>query len=437
MRQAGRLVSRTFQLDVLASPGAAHPFGPPRGVEPFVWVRGGEGMLAWGEAARIEPGGGPGRWAAAAEELAELWDGAVSEGAEGIWGAGPLAIGAFTFDGDAEGSGLVVPEVVLRRRDGRSWVTLTGWGAIPDLSPEPRAASPQRRLRRIWSGTSAECWIAAVGSALGHIERGDVAKVVLARDLLVEMNGPPDALSLANALAARFPECFTYCFSGLVGASPELLVRRRGRDCESVPLAGSRPRSSVPSLDRGLGQDLLRSPKDRREHELALSSVREALAPVCTWLNSDAGPSLLCLDNVQQLASSVRGELAGPGTALELAGRLHPSAAVGGYPRGAALGLIEELEDMDRGRYGGPVGWVDANGDGEWAIALRCAELGPSAARLFAGAGIVEGSDPFSELAETEVKLAAMLGVLSGPSAEARGAANEARAEAGLASGDA
>jgi menaquinone-specific isochorismate synthase len=197
-----------------------------------------------------------------------------------------------------------------------------------------------------------------------------------------------------------------------VGATPELLIRRRGASVESLVLAGTARRAAVEADDAAVGAELLSSAKDNREHEFAVDSVALVLAGVCDDLTVDDGPFLLKLANVQHLATRVRGRLAEPLSALELAGRLHPTAAVCGTPRAEAEGLIRRLEGMERGRYAGPVGWVDAAGDGEFGIALRCAEVNGARARLFAGNGIVADSRPEAELEETRLKLRAMQSAL-------------------------
>jgi menaquinone-specific isochorismate synthase len=257
--------------------------------------------------------------------------------------------------------------------------------------------------------------MAAVASARQSIREGRLLKVVLARDVPVEQEAPFDPRAVARRLADRYPECWTFVCGGLVGASPELLVRREGSNVHSLTLAGSARRGEDAAADQEAGQALLASRKDRWEHELAVRFVRETLARCCSELWVDPEPTLLRLANVQHLATSSYGLLDEPLSALELAGRLHPGAAICGTPTAEALELIRQLEGMDRGRYAAPVGWMDADGDGEWAIALRCAEVSggtPGRARLFAGAGIVAESDPESELEETRLKLRPMLSAL-------------------------
>ena len=254
----------------------------------------------------------------------------------------------------------------------------------------------------------------AVAAAVGRIASGALQKVVLARDVFATAGGPIDARILLRRLAARYPDCFTFACANLVGATPELLVRRVGREITALILGGTSPRGATPAEDAELGAALLASAKNTEEHAYAVASVRDALAPLCADLDIPSRPSLLKLANVHHLGTAVSGTLATDRSVLSLAGALHPPAAVCGTPAEAALELIRELEHMERGRYAGPVGWVDANGNGEFGIALRCAELDGRRARLFAGCGIVTDSDPAAEVAETEVKFLPMRQSLEG-----------------------
>ena len=246
-----------------------------------------------------------------------------------------------------------------------------------------------------------------MAEAVAAIKAGGLRKVVLARDVFATAAEPIDARVLLHRLAARYPGCFTFACDGMIGATPELLVRRDGREVSALVLGGTLPRGANPAEDEALGAELLASAKNNEEHAYAVASIRDALAPLCEALEVEARPALLKFPNLQHLGTRVRGTLAGGGTpksALALAAAMHPTAAVCGTPTEAALELIRELENMDRERYAGPVGWVDADGNGEWGIALRCAQLSGRSARLFAGCGIVAGSDPAAELAEALVK---------------------------------
>ena len=256
-------------------------------------------------------------------------------------------------------------------------------------------------------------WAASVASAVAALQARELDKVVLARAIEVTAETGLDARAVAARLAVRFPACFTFLCDGLVGASPELLIRRLGRHAESLVLAGTVRRGASPDEDAGLERELLASAKDAVEHRIAADSVREVLEQVSSDVVTDPRPQLLRLANVSHLATHVEAWLpVSAPSALALALALHPTAAVGGTPRAKALAMIRALEAAPRGRYAAPVGWVDANGDGEFAIALRCAQLSGNVARLWAGAGIVAGSDPESEVAETTAKFDAVLSAL-------------------------
>ena len=256
-----------------------------------------------------------------------------------------------------------------------------------------------------------------MAEAVAAIKAGGLRKVVLARDVFGFAEEPIDARVLLRRLAARYPDCFTFACDGMIGATPELLVRRAGHEVSALVLGGTLPRGADPAEDLALGRELLASAKNNEEHAYAVDSIREALEPLCAALDVEARPSLLKFPNLQHLGTRVRGTLAA-GTALKsalaLAAAVHPPAAVCGTPTGVALDLIRELEHMDRERYAGPVGWVDADGNGEWGIAIRSGQLSGRTARLFAGCGIVAGSEPTAELAETLVKLQPMRGALEG-----------------------
>jgi menaquinone-specific isochorismate synthase len=382
------------------------------------WVRRGEGLVGWGEAARLEVSG-PSALADAAAWWAEHSAGLDVDDRLGVPGSGPVVFASIAFDPAAGTSVFVVPEVVVGRRDGVAWVTTTGDAdalAAPAAAPEP---APLGRLRYADGAMDPASWCATVATAVERIAAGELAKVVLARDLLVTADAPLDPRALLARLAARFPDCWTFAVDGLLGATPELLLRRTGRELSSRVLAGTAPRGAG-AEDRRLADALLGSAKDRAEHALAVESLVRALEPYCSTLTAPAEPELLTLANVRHLATDVAGVqrrtgARGSAGLLELVGAVHPTAAVCGTPTPAAAGVIGELEGMDRGRYAGPVGWLDARGDGEFGLALRCAQLSdddPATARLFAGCGIVAGSDPAAELAETQAKFAAFQAAL-------------------------
>jgi menaquinone-specific isochorismate synthase len=398
-----------FTTAAIPDPGELLDLVPER--DAALWLREGDGLVGWGEAWRIELGEDGERFERAAGAFEHFLQAGVVEDPVSLPGSGPVVFGSFTFDERRSGSVLYVPEVVVGRRGGRSWMTWSG-DHRPVLERRARPAGLQRRIRYAGSSLEEVEWLEAVALAEKSCAAGEVTKVVLARDVHVWSKSALDPRELVGRLSTRFPQCFSFALDGLVGASPELLVRRIGDRVESVPLAGTCGRGTDAVTDERLGRGLLESDKDRREHAAAAASVRDMLSPLLDDLSIDDDPWLLKLANVQHLATRVAGSLRGEMSALDLAGRLHPTAAVCGVPRGDALELIRALERLDRARYGGPVGWMDARGDGEWAIALRCAEVDGTRARLFAGNGIVEGSVPSSELEETRLKLRAMQGAL-------------------------
>jgi menaquinone-specific isochorismate synthase len=372
----------------------------------LVWISPRIELYGWGRGARFDPGSGPQRYQRARAMAEEWWAGLGVEGSE----PGPYAFASFTFDLDAPGSVVVIPAVILAVQASRSWTV-----AIDDLIP-PNRPSPGAILadRPRFAGSSLpdHLWLEAVSTALTAIASGEIEKVVLARDHALWSKHPFDPGVILSRLQQRFPDCFTFLIEDLVGASPELLVRAAGLEVTSRVLAGSAPRSEDEEEDRRLGKALEASEKNLHEHLLAAASVGRVLGEVCRTLDRPAAPELLKLANLQHLSTTFEGTLAETRHVLDLVSALHPTAAVGGTPPGAALAMIRRLERMERGRYAGPIGYFDLDGDGEFAIALRCAELSGARARLFAGGGIVAGSVPEEELEETRLKLRAMLSVL-------------------------
>jgi menaquinone-specific isochorismate synthase len=385
------------------------------------WVRRGEGLVGRGEAARLEVTG-PDALAEAAAWWSDWTADVEVDDAVGMPGTGPVLFASIAFDPTAGTSVFVVPEVVVGRRDGAGWVTTIGDVDPREVlarAPEIQDDGPAPRLRYADGALDPATWCAAVATAVERIGAGELAKVVLARDLLVSADIPLDPRRLLRRLADRFPDCWTFAVDGLLGATPELLLRRSGRTLSARVLAGTAPRGAGTDDDR-LARELIGSTKDRAEHALAVDSLVEALEPFCATLTAPEEPDLLTLANVRHLASDVTGVQRRTGSRgraglLDLIGAVHPTAAVCGTPTADAAAVIAELEGMDRGRYAGPVGWLDSRGDGEFGLALRCAELvGDDSARLFAGCGIVEGSDPTTELAETQSKFAAFQAALEG-----------------------
>jgi menaquinone-specific isochorismate synthase len=413
-RTGATLVARTVPL---TDPGPLLALLPRSGA--LAWLRRGEGLVGWGSAATVRTSGAD-RFADAGAAWAEFTRHAAVRDEVGLPGTGPVAFGSFAFSPHSPAGGvLVVPEVVVGHRDGRWWVTTVAAGAVLPRTWTPRRRRPPEPHGQVTyadGARSGPAWERAVSTAIGRIERGDVEKVVLARDLDALAERSIDPRRLLDRLAGRYPGCWTFSVDGLVGATPEMLVRREKGLVTSRVLAGTIRRSGDDTVDLALAARLARSGKDLEEHEYAVRSVAQALAPHCATTSVPEAPFVLHLANVMHLATDVTGVLADGSTSLELAAALHPSAAVCGTPTTAAAALIDELEGMDRDRYAGPVGWMDAQGDGEWGIALRCARLDPAdprRARLFAGCGIVAGSDPAAELGESDAKLVPMRDALA------------------------
>jgi menaquinone-specific isochorismate synthase len=410
-RYGERLVVRTVPIP---DPGETFLDQVP---EPAVvaWVRQSAGLAGWGEAARVTLPAGADRFTAAEKWLREVTDGADIEDGVRRRGSGLVAFGTFTFDDASDGSVLIVPRTILGRDGtGKAWLTtITPEGERPWAAGPFGPPVPPGDLRWHDGSLSAPEWEQAVGEAVHRITHSaELGKVVLARDLHASADIPIDPRVLLRWLAARYPGCFTFACDGLVGATPELLIRKDGWEVSSLVLAGTTPRGATQAEDSELARTLLGSAKENEEHEYAAASLRDTLSPLCAAMYVTPRPELIRLPNVQHLGTRVRGTLAAARSALALVATVHPTAAVGGTPRDAAVEVIRELESMDRERYAGPVGWVDADGNGEWGIALRCAQLDGNRARLFAGCGIVAGSDPAAELAETESKFRPMRNAL-------------------------
>jgi menaquinone-specific isochorismate synthase len=367
-------------LDALGSDGVA-------------WLHDGAGFVTAGIAARLAPGEAA-SWLAALEHDDRVED----------RGTGPLAVGALPFDPASPGTLIVPRRIVGRDEAGRGWLTEVGPPvAMPAVRPRtvPRTLAVRERMTR-------PEWRAAVRAALRSIADGDLEKVVLARRVDVEGDAPFDVRAVVEHLSTDQPECYLYAVDGIVGASPELLVRRRGRRVESRPMAGT-----ALDVDEASVRALRTSTKDAREHRPVVAAIVDVLAPWCDSLEVAASPEVARLASVAHLVTPVVGELRSPAPdAMTIARALHPTPAVGGTPREPALAAIRRLEPCDRDRYAGPVGWVDAFGDGEWVVALRGAVLDGAQATLHAGAGIVAGSVPDDEWRETEAKLVPMMRAL-------------------------
>ncbi len=407
-----RLRVRTTEIE---EPGPLLALLPAR--DAYAWLRRGDGVIGFGEVARHKPASiaEAGEWwsdlVAHTEILTEL-DSAPS-------GAGLLAFGSFVFDPEntQAQSRMIVPQTVVGRRNGRCWLTeVEPDGPAPALARPPTAAPP-KGVRFAEGALTESQWRATVGDAVRRIGQGQVDKVVLARDVVARAAEDVDLRWPAAQLAAAYPQCWTYLVDGLVGASPEMLIKREAGLAISRVLAGTIRRTGDDDHDLNLAAALAQSSKDLEEHEYAVRSVARALSPYCSAINVPDAPYVLGLPNVLHLATDVTGVASTAASSLALVAALHPSAAVCGTPTDRARDLIAELEHLDRERYAGPVGWIDARGDGEWAIALRCglvSETDPRELRLFAGCGIVAGSDPVAELAESQAKLVPMRDALGG-----------------------
>jgi salicylate biosynthesis isochorismate synthase/menaquinone-specific isochorismate synthase len=387
---------------------------------------------------------GQGRFADIADQWRRLTRVALADPVEGAPGSGLVALGGFAFaaaGGSSRGwqgftpASLEVPALSIARHRGTTWLT-ANVDVAPDDTTEQlvnrvhgRLATLNDRLLPLLDPAPAGAYHVvspmppahyeeAVARAVQRIRGGELEKVVLAREVEVHAPLDHDPGAVLGLLRSVFPSCFVFAVgradATFIAASPELLVRREGQRASTVALAGSARRSADPAVDDHLGERLLRSAKDREENAIVARRIARILRPHSVWVTAAPEPALVRVANIQHLAAPIRAQLSSPIGAIELAGLLHPTPAVGGEPRDIAERLIPALEGLDRGWYAGPIGWVDAVGDGEFCVALRCALLRGRLARLYAGCGIVRDSDPAAELAETELKLEAMLPLLAG-----------------------
>jgi salicylate biosynthesis isochorismate synthase/menaquinone-specific isochorismate synthase len=441
----GVLAAISVELDAGVDPAAVAFASRRPGEHWFCFEqpdRGGRSLAALGQALELRAAGA-GRF----EELAGRWREEIARGrwdaAPGPDAAGPVAVGGFSFapDGGAapewRGFGpasLVVPELSIARAGAAATMTLAAH-IEPDDDPEERLAGLLARVDElrerplplldpdpagrfeVLSAMPPEHYEQAVARAVEMIRAGHMQKIVLSREVQVHAPRPYDAASVFGMLREEFPSCFVVCAgrgeSALIAASPELLVRREGQRVSTIALAASTRRSADPAVDAHLGEQLLRDPSYREEHAIVARRIERTLAPLSVWVAAAPEPELALIANIQHLATPIRAQLAAPVDALELAGLMHPTPAVGGEPLAAAAPLIPALEGLDRGWYLGPLGWTDAAGDGEFCVVLRCALLSGDVARCYAGGGIVRDSVPAKELAETEIKLAALLPLLA------------------------
>ena len=393
-------------------------------VAPLAWIRGDRGCVGIGEALRLSFTG-PDRFERAADAWRAVSAQASIDDPVQLPGSGLVALGTFAFaDDSAAESVLIVPRVLVAQHRGTAWVTLVSEAAESERAPHVPAAIPAGS----WPGVavdpapgSEDDFRAAVAEATERIAHGEAEKIVLSRQLLGAVAADADLRVPIRRLAERYLDCWTFAIDGLVGASPETLIRSTGGAVSARVLAGTRPRGANATSDAHSRDALLTSDKDQHEHAFAIDSVVTALTPHVRELNASEQPFALELPNVWHLATDLGARLADDATPIELAGALHPTAAIAGTPTPVAVAAIGEIESFDRGRYSGAVGWTDAAGDGEWVIALRCAQFGPAAAgerqiTASAGGGIVAGSDPDRELAETVSKFRPIVEAFGGPS---------------------
>jgi menaquinone-specific isochorismate synthase len=363
----------------------------------------------------------------AADTVAEVLGSIIVDDEVGLPGTGPVAFAALPFD-PAAPARLVIPRFVAgRAEDGTRWLT-----TVTDLSSgHPDGAdtpalfesdpSAEHQLDpgviSVSATRSPSEWCEALTSGRDRLRASQsLDKFVFAREVVVEFERPVPRRTLLDRLRRSYPSCYITSVGSMIGASPELLLSRTGDIVRSRPMAGTAPRSADPTTDSRLAAGLLASTKDRHEHQITIDMVHDTLLPWCSYLDAEAEPSIVAMANVQHLATYLEGRLSSPpASVIELLRALHPTPAVGGSPTDEALGLIRELEGLDRGAYAGPVGWVDHRGNGEWAVGIRSAELDGNRARVFAGVGVVADSDPDAELAETRSKLQAILSVLVRP----------------------
>jgi len=377
----------------------------------LAWIRGGDGVIGIGEFERFEVGTGSSgdRF----DQMRAWWQAKLAKFIVAddlhLSGTGPIAFISASFD-PAEKSVVVIPKIIIGQRNGKSWLTWIGDFPKPEILEYPKPEAP---LNLSWAGGALEphAWEKIVAQAVERITAGELDKVVLARDLTAHSDLPFDARHIMLKLAQKYSATWIFNVDGLVGATPELLVRLNKGLVTSRVLAGTIQRTGDDEHDLALAGSLARSSKDLEEHKYAVQSVTQSLMPFCSSTNIPESPFVLHLANVMHLATDVTGVISDsltPADLFALAEVLHPSAAVCGTPREIAKKVIIELEGMSRGRYAGPVGWIDSRGEGELGIALRCAQIDANnqkQIRLFAGCGIVAGSDPKKEYAESQAKL--------------------------------
>lgn len=371
----------------------------------LTFIRGGHGIVGLGEAARLESSLPSGRVADLAAQWRELVAKATITDNLQLPGTGLVAFGTFAFDDSSSASSvLIVPQVILGSRDGRVWLTTVANSEANDFWSAPQNYPSNQTVQFDAGNVSAEKFKNLVQTAVQKISGGELEKVVIARDVAGEISADFDNRAALKQLAHTYPTCWVYSVDGMFGASPELLVRVSHSQVSARVLAGTAARGTDPGVDQAIAAALAESSKNTTEHAFAVDSLVAALTPFCSHVDADPTPFSLALPNLWHLASDVHGVLNENASVLDLAAALHPTAAVAGTPTELAKQTILQLEQNDRGRYAGPVGWIGADGDGEWAIALRGAQISNNTLRAFAGCGIVAESEPEAELLETELK---------------------------------
>ena len=379
---------------------------------PLSWVRNGEGLVGWGVHATTTVSGKDRFEKARTWWHHQLETFAVANSVHGS-GTGPVLFTSFSFDRNEE-SVLVIPKVIVGQKGAQSWITWIGDTPQPVL-PESPVQHSQGTFTFGDGSINTSAWKERVAEAIKRVGSSQIDKVVLARDLVATSTQDIQTAPILKKLAAEYPSTWTFAVDGLVGATPELLLRLSRGMVTSRVLAGTIPKTGNDEKDLALAASLARSSKDLEEHEYAVRSVADALEPFCSSTNVPESPFVLHLANVMHLATDVTGALIETKQrvdAFSLLQSLHPSAAVCGTPRNIAFDIITEIEGMNRGRYAGPVGWIDASGDGELGIALRSGQITDREIRIFAGCGIVAGSNPEKELEESNAKMIAMRSAL-------------------------
>jgi len=385
-----------------------HDLNDLAGDDGVLFVRNSVGFAGVGEAARV----------ALRNATAHLQD-TINDSTVDAPGATVVALGWHPFSGS--GGEAILPEICFgKAANGQAWVTFQPHNEEAVLKRLSNRLEPTTNPAdyHIRPGVSIEHYLQAVTRARDAVRRGDITKAVIARDIFVDSSTPIAVNSLLKRLKASFGSSYRYSIDGFVGASPELLVERASDVVRSLPLAGTCPRTGDPTTDARLAAELRSSEKNQIEHRVVIDMVHDTLLPHCSYLDWQPEPEVIAVANVQHLGTSIEGRLSAPlASVIDLVHSLSPTPALGGHPREAALRLISENEGLDRGRYGGAVGWVDANGNGTWAVAIRCAQLSSDrrTAHLFAGGGIVADSEPYAELAETQAKFQAMLAAIIRP----------------------